>query len=187
MGSVATARVLAHMRPDANPACPVCHVEVETLRHYFFECPRVREFWQLVGEFLDRIQQPSPTQTHQVELKDILAGLPAWKDKVPCLIIFHALAMWQIYRAHAEAALDEIRTPAIAMLARWQSEVMRRVRVDHINAIRNNRMGRFEANWFSIRCQWFVFESGGDVPGRSRVVFNPAFAAPRRMSSRTVE
>ena len=112
-----------------------------------------------------------------MELKDVLTGLPTWKEKVPSLIIFYALAMWQIYRAHAEAALDGICIPAVAMFARWQGEVMRRIRIDNINAARNNRMDRFEANWVSIRCQWFVFERGGGEPGRGRVEFDPTFAA----------
>ena len=186
-GAVPTARVTVHFLPDATPNCPVCGAPFETLRHYFFDCPRVCAFWQQVGGFLDRIQVRPPAQPAHVELKDVLTGLPAWKEKVPSLIIFYVLAMWQIYRAHAEAALDGICIPAVAMFARWQGEVMRRIRIDNINAARNNRMDRFEANWVSIRCQWFVFERGGGEPGRGRVEFDPTFATPSHVSSSAVE
>jgi hypothetical protein len=55
---------------------------------------RVYEFWQLVGEFLNRIQAPiaSPIVSAPVELKGILAGLPSWKNSIPSLIVRYALA-----------------------------------------------------------------------------------------------
>lgn len=186
-GAVYTGRTIVHFHPDATSECPMCGTPYESLRHYFYECSRVREFWQLIGEFLDRIQNQPPAQSTPVELKDVLAGLPAWKGKVPSLIIFYALAVWQIYRAHTEAAMDQIRLPAIAMFTRWKNEVMRRIRIDHINAMRNNRMDRFMANWFSIRCQWFVFEPGEEgAPGRGRVEINATFATSGQASSSVI-
>lgn len=189
-GAVATARVTRHFLPssdsDADPSkCPVCKVHHETLRHYFFECPRVRDFWRMIGGFLDRIQMPPATQPTGIELNDVLSGLPSWKDKIPSLLVLYALAMWQIYRSHTECAQENIRIPAITMFARWQSEVVRRIQVDLYNAKCNNNMDRFKKNWLDIRCQWFVFDSGGGVPWRSHVVFNRTIAAPPRLLTLT--
>jgi hypothetical protein len=38
--------------------------------------------------------------------------------------------MWQIYRAHAECAIDGVRTEARGLFIRWQEEVMRRIHID---------------------------------------------------------
>jgi exonuclease III len=184
-GAVVTARVMVHIRPETTANCPVCDEAVETLRHYFFECRRAREFWRLVGDFLDRIQASPATTPTPMTLKDILSGLPAWKDKVPSLIVFYAQAVWQIYRSHAESALDNVHNTATGMFAQWQYEMMQRVLVDLNNAKRNNRIDQFRANWLSIRCQWFVFDSGGEVPERGKVVFNDAFTTPMLMTSMT--
>jgi hypothetical protein len=56
--------------------------------------PRVYEFWQLFGGFLDRIQvsTASTTLSTSVELEDVLAELPAWKKNIPNLIVWHMLA-----------------------------------------------------------------------------------------------
>ena len=64
------------------------------------------------------------------------------------------------------------------MLARWQGEVMRRIRSDLINARRKNMVELFTESWTSIRCQWFTFDGGGGVDGRGRLVFNHRLLAP---------
>lgn len=179
-GAVMTGRQLVHIRPEATHRCPYCGADYETLRHYFYECPRVYEFWQLVGGFLDRIQVPtaSAAVSTPVELKDVLAGLPAWKNSIPSLIVWYALAMWQIYRAHAECAIDGVRTEARGLFIRWQEEVMRRICIDLRIAKRTNQVDRFRKHWLAKPCQWFVFDDGGGVLGRSKVVFNAALTAP---------
>jgi hypothetical protein len=120
-----------------------------------------------------------------VTLKDILSGLPAWKNKVPNLIVFYARAVWQICRSHAESALDNIHNTATGMFAQWQHEMMQRVRIDLNNVKRNNQVDQFRANWLGIHCQWFVFDSGGEVPVCGKVVSNDAFATPMLMTSMT--
>jgi hypothetical protein len=71
------------------------------------------------------------------------------------------------------------------MFAQWQHEMTQRVRIDLNNAKRNNRVDRFRANGLNIRCQWFVFDSGGEMPERGKVVFNDAFTALMLMTSMT--
>jgi exonuclease III len=170
-GAIPVGRQLVYMSPEATGRCPYCQAERETPRHYFFDCPRVQEFWKLVGAFLDQVQTTPPASPTPIELKDMLAGLPAWKKKVPSIIVWYALAVWQIYRAHAECALDRVHTSARSMFLRWRHEVKQRIETDLRIAKRNKRLDRFKANWLAVPCQWFVFDGGGDEVRRGRVVF----------------
>jgi hypothetical protein len=55
---------------------------------------------------------------------------------------------------------------------------MRRIRIDLCIAKRTNQVDRFCKHWLAKPCQWFVFDDGGGVLGRNKVVFNAALAAP---------
>jgi hypothetical protein len=177
-GAVTTALQMVHLRPDTTRLCPVCNEHAESLTHYFFECPRVREYWRLVGRFLDRIQRQPPRTPTRLTLKDVVAGWAKKKRDLPNANVFHALAVWQVYRAHTEATQDGTIVSAISMLARWQGEVIRRIHSDLINARRKNLVELFIESWTSIRCQWFTFDGGGGVDGRGRLVFNHCLLAP---------
>jgi hypothetical protein len=111
-------------------------------------------------------------------LADILNGLERWKKLVPGIHIFHALAVWQVYRAHTESVLDEVTVLPMVILARWQGEVMRRIKTDLAIAMRKDNLGLFESTWTKVRCQWFVFDTGEGVNRRNRLVFDGDLLAP---------
>ena len=177
-GAVTTARQTVHWRPDGDVLCPVCRLEAETLHHYFHGCVRVREFWALVAAFLDRIQASPPAQPSPVALKDVMAGLPLWSKTVPSMAVFHAAAVWQIYRAHTEALLDNKVVPALTMLGRWQGSMKLRIKFDLISARKADKLDQFESHWTKTKCKRFAFEPGGGGVGCERLVFDPACYAP---------
>ena len=172
-GAVVTACQMAQWRPDTSPHCPVCERSAETLRHYFFECPRIRDYWQLVGEFLDRIQWPAVTSDPRpVTLADVLDGLVRWKGRLPGSQVFHAEAVWQVYRAHAESTQDNSVLMPLALFARWQHAMQSRILNDMHSARRRNKLDQFTKVWTRTRCQWFVFEPGPPDQTASKVVFD---------------
>ena len=177
-GAVTTALQMVHVRPGTTRLCPVCNERDETLTHYFFTCSRVREYWRLIGSFLDRIQEQPPRTPTQLTTKDVVAGWAKKKRYLPNVNVLHALAVWQVYRAHTEATQDGTIISAIPMLVRWQGEVMRRIRSDLVSARRKNTVDKFVESWASIRCQWFTFDGGGGVDGRGKLVFNHHLLAP---------
>jgi hypothetical protein len=74
-----TGRQLLHIAPEATHRCSYCSADYETLHHYFYEYPSVYKFWQLVDELSHRIRASTAlaTVSTPMELKDVLAGLPA--------------------------------------------------------------------------------------------------------------
>ena len=176
-GVVTTAQQTRHFVRDSTSMCPICASHVETLQHYFYHCERIREFWRLLGCFLDRIRTDAGPST-PLELADVLSGLRGRRRSIPGAEIMYACAVWQVYRAHTEAQLDGAVVPAITIFARWQSEVINRIRSQLSQAVRTGRLDIFTRTWFSVRCQWFHFDTGDGASGRKRVVFNAAMLAP---------
>jgi len=134
--------------------------------------------WALVAAFLDRIQASPPARPSPVALKDVMAGLPLWSKTVPSMAVFHAAAVWQIYRAHTEALLDNKVVPALTMLGRWQGSMKLRIKFDLIAARKADKLDQFESHWTKTKCKWFAFEPGGGGVGCERLVFDPACYAP---------
>jgi hypothetical protein len=54
-----------------------------------------------------------------------------------------------------------------------------RIRNDLYNARKVNRLERFSRSWSRIRCQWFVYDSGGEGRAPS-VTFHPLYAIPHQ-------
>ena len=72
--------------------------------------------------------------------------------------------------------MDNEMVTAISMYARWQGEMMRRIRADLYNAKRIKKLDRFTQTWTQIRCQWFVFDAGGSADTDTRwLVHGPLF------------
>lgn len=184
-GAVVTARQMARWCSETSPQCPVCVTLTETLPHYFFECPRIRDYWQLVGEFLDRIQWPPVTSGRRpvVTLHDVLGGLTRWKGRLPGIQVFHAEAVWQVYRAHAEAIQDNQVLMPLALFARWQHAMQGRIRNDMYNARRRNKLDQFTKRWTRTRCQWFVYEPGSPGQAVSKLVFDTRLSVQSSASS----
>jgi hypothetical protein len=178
-GEVMTAHRLAQWYDAISPNCTICRRAIESLPHMFFECERVRDFWQRVGRFLDRIQSHATTNSDPVTLSDVLNGLKRWQNRVPNLAIFHAEAVWQVYRAHTESTQRGVVSSAVAIFARWHSAMQCRIRNDFYNARKVNRLERFSRSWSRIRCQWFVYDSGGEGRAPS-ITFHPLYAIPHQ-------
>jgi hypothetical protein len=104
---------------------------------------------------LDRIQVPTAlaTVSTSMELKDVLAGLPAWKNSTRGLIVWYTLAIWQIYCAHTEYAMNGVCTDAKGLFIRRQDEVMRRICIDLCITKRTNQVDRFRKHWLVKPCQ----------------------------------
>lgn len=173
-GAVATARQLRYMVPGMTANCPICNTEIETLIHYFWECPRIRTYWKMISNFLNNItivndhQQPLTTTK-----SDLLDGMKKkWGKRIPGIEVMHATAVWQIYRAHAEAMLDNTIAPPVILFARWQGEVRSRIQSNLRHAVRNDKVEDFRKIWAKVKCQWFVFEPGEEGERRERVIFN---------------
>ncbi|KAJ2012429.1 hypothetical protein IWW57_006320, partial [Coemansia sp. S610] len=81
--AVPTAAQLSHYIPDLEPVCKYCSaviqtsdasndpeiLESENIAHYFWACPRVRDFWQRVSRFLQDIRENTAGPAFQVDLR----------------------------------------------------------------------------------------------------------------------
>ena len=160
-GAVTTRQKLSHFVPDLTNLCPVCEESKETLRHYFFECQRIKQMWIRITQFLNDITCERPNET-AITIEEVFSGMASWQNKIPNIQALHALALWQVYRAHAEASLDGKKEPPATLFARWKGEVIQRITHDFNMAKQKEDMNRFTKVWTRVRCQWFIFDSGGD-------------------------
>jgi hypothetical protein len=74
------------------------HHEINTLFFPFYASPlryylSIKAFY-MVGVLLGRIQATPHTSPTPIELKDMLACLPAWRKKVLSIIAWYTLAVW---------------------------------------------------------------------------------------------
>ncbi|KAJ2850237.1 hypothetical protein GGI22_005406, partial [Coemansia erecta] len=85
------------------------------------ECPRIQRFWHLVEEFLKISACNAATDiAFKIDIDKVIFGFSAWSGILPNADTLHGLAVWEIFRAHAEASMDnKILTPQ-AMFARWR-------------------------------------------------------------------
>ena len=160
-GAVTTARQLKHFIPEVDGSCPVCHAEDEDIRHYFLECPRIQRFWHLVEDFLKRSTPSAVTSTSfKIDIDKVIFGFHAWSGILPNADALHGLAVWEIFRAHTEASIDnKILTPQ-AMFARWRQTVLLRIIHDFF-ASHSHSSSTFQSCWLNVSTPWFAFEPGG--------------------------
>ena len=80
---VATNRILYQMGLHDSPICSRCRVGIETIKHKFWECRFVREFWNSIETFIDDLD----VITGEVRLcpKKVFLGVP--NDSVMNLVI----------------------------------------------------------------------------------------------------
>jgi hypothetical protein len=113
-----TAHQLVLWCDTISPNCIVCNCAIESLLYILFECECVRDSWQHVGRFLDCIQRRATTNSVPVTLTGVLNDLKQWQNQMPNLAIFHAEAVWQIYRAHTESTQRDVVSSTVAIIAR---------------------------------------------------------------------
>ena len=160
-GSVATARQLCHMVPELDDKCPICRDHTEDLVHYFHECARVKRFWTLVSQFLTNRCTDVQTNTKiDITLKQVIYGFGEWVKIIPNANALYGLAVWEIYRAHAEASLDNKIVSADSLFCRWKLTVMERIVHDYF-AMYQLQSGTFQSHWCCVECQWFLYDPGG--------------------------
>ncbi|KAJ2711980.1 hypothetical protein H4R19_002989, partial [Coemansia spiralis] len=119
-GCVPTAKTLYHGIPDGTPNSPLCFNlaadnsglltepnDREDLAHYFYDCVRVWRFWPLVSRFM-RAAIPRAAFSDPISItpSDVVHGVSKWSCVLPNHSMWHGLAVWEIYRAHAEATFD---------------------------------------------------------------------------------
>ncbi|KAJ2488014.1 hypothetical protein IWW37_005028, partial [Coemansia sp. RSA 2050] len=132
--AVPTAAQLSHYIPDLEPACKFCSTAIQTsdanddpgtlesenIAHYFWACPRIRDFWQRVSRFLQDIRTETAGPVFQVDLRMVATGFGAWSRRLPNADALHGLAVWEIYRARAELSLEGTAHSGEAMFIRWK-------------------------------------------------------------------
>ncbi|KAJ1811944.1 hypothetical protein LPJ60_006654, partial [Coemansia sp. RSA 2675] len=121
--AVPTAAQLSHYIPNLEPICKYCSaviqtsdasndpeiLESENIAHYFWACPRVRDFWQRVLSFLQDIHENTAGPAFQVDLRMVAMGFGTWSKRLPNADALHGLAVWEIYRTRTELSLDGIQ------------------------------------------------------------------------------
>ncbi|KAJ2810938.1 hypothetical protein H4S07_002379, partial [Coemansia furcata] len=139
--AVPTAAQLSHFIPDLEPVCKFCsditrtsdadddtsEIESEYINHYFWACPRVKEFWRRVSCFLQDIRVDTSGPIFQVDLQMVATGFGSWSKRLPNTDVLHGLAVWEIYRARAELSLSGIKHSGEAMYLRWKATLMLRI------------------------------------------------------------
>ncbi|KAJ2859429.1 hypothetical protein FB639_005779, partial [Coemansia asiatica] len=121
--AVHTATLISHMVPDFPRNCQLCPNSDETILHYFWSCPQVQRFWLLVSRFLHNIQQQQQSNMFTVNIESVVNGFGNSGKSLPNPDVLHGLAIWEIYRSHAELSMDNICLTGDAMFMRWKSSV----------------------------------------------------------------
>src|SRR5690606_20736672 len=116
-------QVCQHSSPTTNNQPPI-----DTLSHYFLDCPTTSEFWLLASRLLSATTNSSISPPTASEL---ICGWPRISRMFPADLSITALACWQVHRARAEFIGDGSLTCPLTMLARWTAAVKERIRFDH--------------------------------------------------------
>ncbi|KAJ2485164.1 hypothetical protein IWW37_006019 [Coemansia sp. RSA 2050] len=173
--AVPTAAQLSHYIPDLEPACKFCStviqtsdanddpgsLESENIAHYFWACPRIRDFWQRVSRFLQDIRTETAGPVFQVDLRMVATGFGAWSKRLPNVDALHGLAVWEIYRARAELSLEGTAHSGEAMFIRWKLSLMQRINQDFIYAFTQLKAAHsFHNRWLMVSNRWYHFDPG---------------------------
>ncbi|KAJ2488104.1 hypothetical protein IWW37_004992 [Coemansia sp. RSA 2050] len=173
--AVPTAAQLSHYIPDLEPACKFCSTAIQTsdanddpgtlesknIAHYFWACPRIRDFWQRVSRFLQDIRAETAGPVFQVDLRMAATGFGAWSKRLPNADALHGLAVWEIYRARAELSLEGTTHSGEAMFIRWKLSLMQRINQDFIYAFTQLKAAHpFHNRWLMVSNRWYHFDPG---------------------------
>ncbi|KAJ2393962.1 hypothetical protein GGI05_002253, partial [Coemansia sp. RSA 2603] len=159
--AVPTAVQLTHCVPGLSPNCPSCLTSRETIQHYFWSCARTRRFWQLISRFLTNLQPPTLQSPLEVDIPSVVTGFGKWSRHIPNAPALHGLAVWEIYRAHAELS-DDIKRTGDQMFIRWKETLTLRILHDLTYAYSTLKSPEaFRSRWLTVPNRWFHLEPGG--------------------------
>ncbi|KAJ1718339.1 hypothetical protein LPJ53_006568, partial [Coemansia erecta] len=102
-----------------------------------------------------------PPVTVTVDMPAVATGFGKWSRAIPNAHALHGLAVWEVYRAHAEISDGEIKT-GDQMFIRFKTAVTLRVLHDlhYAYAIRKSDE-IFRNRWLKVPNRWFHVEPGG--------------------------
>ncbi|KAJ2813086.1 hypothetical protein H4S07_000939 [Coemansia furcata] len=173
--AVPTAAQLSHFILDLEPVCKFCsditrtsdtdddtsEIESEYINHYFWACPRIKEFWRQVSCFLQDIHVDTSGPIFQVDLQMVATGFGSWSKWLPNTDILHGLAVWEIYRACAELSLSGIKHSGEAMYLRWKATLMLRIVQDFTYSFTQLKAAHsFYTRWLLVSNRWYHFDPG---------------------------
>ena len=118
------------------------------------------DFWNRVTNFLKLISNDTILNPPTIDADFILKKFPNLEE-IPNIKIYHAQALWQIYRAHTELALEGINHSSLILFTRWKSEMIRHIRQVFYIARRDDKLDKFAVKWTEPTCQWIIFDPGG--------------------------
>ncbi|KAI7834786.1 hypothetical protein BX661DRAFT_167999 [Kickxella alabastrina] len=155
---------LSHCIEGLDKTCKACTTETETIAHYFWEYERVQRFWVLVSRFLQDNRSNQSGPAFRVGKIMVVNGFGKSRKLFPNADTLHGMAVWEIYRAHAELSMDDIHLTADAIFGRWKSSVMSRIVRDfHYLISHRKAILAFKDRWMRVPYQWFQFEPGKEV------------------------
>ena len=112
--------------------------------------------------FCNSIKAEGSDTEINIDIPDIVLGFTRFNKALPNPDALHGLAIWEIYRAHAEASLDGKIVTGQTLFSRWKAAVMQRIIHDFHVARRARNIQGFTDRWHRIKCQWFTFDPGID-------------------------
>ncbi|KAJ1900823.1 hypothetical protein LPJ66_001205, partial [Kickxella alabastrina] len=161
---VSMASQLSYCVKGLEKMCKACTMEIEIIAHYFWECERVQRFWALVSRFLQDNRSDQTRPVFRVDKIMVVNGFGKSRKLFPNADALHGIAVWEIYRAHAELSMDDIHLTADAMFGRWKSSVMSRIVQNFHYLISHRKAVRaFKDRWTQVPSQWFQFDPGKEV------------------------
>ncbi|KAJ2393727.1 hypothetical protein GGI05_002360 [Coemansia sp. RSA 2603] len=112
--------------------------------------------------------------THQrpieVDLPTVVTGFSKWLRQLPNALTLHGLAVWEIYRSHAELS-DKIKRTGDQMFIRWKETVTLRILHDLTFSYSTCKsLDIFRNRWLTVPNRWFHLEPGGS-DRQDRLVF----------------
>ncbi|PVU94604.1 hypothetical protein BB560_005923 [Smittium megazygosporum] len=135
-----------------SPYCNLCKNKIETSSHIFYNCKRANDFWNLAKDFFNTIKKDNIEIT--IGKRDIIQGLESLKNTIPNHLVVLTLALWEIFRARAEANLTKSSPSGTQIFQRWKAILKRQI-------IRDWKKIPYKTNpWAKIETKWFAIEPG---------------------------
>ena len=100
-----------------NNLCPYCH-EIETVKHIYFECNRMKDIWNLVGNILQI----------DIKWKNIILGYKegnvhsCFRNILICTILFAVFKFWMNGLENENSYISAtIRNPIKNEIVKWKN------------------------------------------------------------------
>ncbi|PVV04530.1 hypothetical protein BB560_000968, partial [Smittium megazygosporum] len=172
-----------------SPYCNLCKNKIETSSHIFYNCKRANDFWNLAKDFFNTIKKDNIEIT--IGKRDIIQGLESLKNTIPNHLVVLTLALWEIFRARAEANLTKSSPSGTQIFQRWKAILKRQIIRDWKKIpYKTNPWAKIETKWFAIEPEpWDLFKGTASTDFESwstQEIPSPSFYSPENIKKYSI-